>query len=91
MKQCKRISIDLAKNALQLCLFDADNQVIKNVKVRRAKLLDMMRQSPTDAIVVMEACATAHYWARQFKRLGFSEVQLVPAQHVTPFVGTQKK
>jgi len=90
MTQCKRISIDLAKNVFQICLFDADNKVIKNVKVRRAKLLDMMRQLPSDAVVVMEACATSHYWARQFQKLGFSDVVLVPAQHVTPFVGTQK-
>lgn len=90
MKQCKRISIDIAKNKFQVCQFDADNQVIKNKPVRRSKLLDVMRQLPADAVVVMEACGSAHYWARQFLEMGFCQVKLVPAQHVTPFVGTQK-
>jgi len=85
MKQCKRISIDIAKNKFQVCQLDAGNQVLKNKPVRRSKLLDVMRQLPLDAVVVMEACGSAHYWARQFLAMGFSKVILVPAQHVTPF------
>jgi len=90
MNECKRISIDLAKNVFQICLFDANNKVIKNKKVRRAKLLHEMRQLPPTAIVAMEGCSSAHHWARQFRGLGFSHIILVPAQHVKPFVGVQK-
>lgn len=37
----------------------------------------------------METCGTAHYWERQFQALGY-QVQLIPAQHVKPFVANQK-
>lgn len=90
MKYCKVCSIDLAKNSFQICLLDQDNKVIKNRKVTRAKLLDFLRQLPTDIIVAMEACSSAHYWARQCQKLGFAKILLVPAQHVKPFVGKQK-
>jgi len=90
MKECKLVSIDLAKNVFQICLFDSDNKVIKNKKVRRSRLLDEMRQLPPTAIVAMEGCSSAHHWARQFRSLGFSHIILVPAQHVKPFVGVQK-
>ena len=90
MKYCKFLSIDLAKNYFQICLLDGDNKVIKNRKVTRAKLLDALRQLPRDITVAMEACGSAHYWARLCQRMGFKKVLLIPAQHVKPFVGKQK-
>ena len=89
MKHLKLIGIDLAKNAFQVCLVDKDNQVIKNSKVSRSKFLDQIRQLPRDAAIAMEACSSAHHWARQFQKMGF-KVVLIPAQHVKPFVGKQK-
>lgn len=86
----KQIGIDLAKNTFQICLLDKNNRVIKNVKVRRAKLLDFLRQLPREVTVAMEACATAHHWSRQLRQMGFDEIVLIPAQHVKPFVGKQK-
>jgi transposase len=40
-------------------------------------------------IVAMEACGSAHYWARELRKLGY-EVRLVAAQFVRPFVKTNK-
>jgi transposase len=37
----------------------------------------------------MEACASAHYWARELQALGH-EVRLIPPQYVRPFVKTNK-
>ena len=37
----------------------------------------------------MEACASAHYWARELQALGH-EVRLIPPQYVKPFVKTNK-
>jgi transposase len=37
----------------------------------------------------MEACATAHYWAREIRKLGH-EVRLLPTAYVKPFVKRQK-
>jgi transposase len=39
--------------------------------------------------VVLEACGSAHYWARELSRLGH-EVKLIAAQYVRPFVKRQK-
>ena len=89
MKDIKLASIDLAKNNFQLCVIDTDIQVIKNQKVNRAKLLDRIRQLPEGTTIAMEACGSAHYWAREFQAMGF-KVLLIPAQHVKPFVGKQK-
>ena len=47
----------------------------------------MAQQSSTR--VAMEACYMSHYWGRQFGSLGH-EVQLIPAQHVKPFVRGNK-
>jgi len=90
MNDCKLAGIDLAKNSFQACLLNSTNEVIKNRKLSRAKVLDFMRQLPRDITIAMEACASAHYWARQFKKMGFTRVLLIPAQHVKPFVGKQK-
>lgn len=90
MKECKLLSIDLAKNNFQICLWNSDNKVIKNRKVTRPKLLDSLRQLPRDITVAMEACGSAHYWARLCQKMGFENVLLIPAQHVKPFVGKQK-
>jgi transposase len=40
-------------------------------------------------MIVMEACSTAHHWARRFQSLGI-EVRLINPQYVTPFVKTNK-
>ena len=52
MKNCKLVSIDLAKNVFQVCLFDhASNKVISNRKVTRSKFLDYLRRLPLEATV----------------------------------------
>lgn len=85
----KVIGIDLAKNVFQVCVCLMDNSVMSNQKVNRNKLLDKIRQFPEGSLIAMEACGTAHYWGRQFQALGY-QVQLLPAQHVKPFVANQK-
>lgn len=91
MKNCKLVSIDLAKNVFQVCLFDhASNKVISNRKVTRSKFLDYLRRLPLEATLAMESCASSHHWARELVKMGFQKVILVPAQHVKPFVGKQK-
>ena len=47
----------------------------------------MGKQPP--AVVVMEACGSAHYWAREMRRLGH-EVKLIAPHYVKPFVKRQK-
>lgn len=84
----KTMSIDLAKNVFQVCGVNEHIKPQLNKKLKRNELLDFMRQQlPTT--VVMEACYSSHYWGREITKLGH-EVQLIPAQHVTPFVRGNK-
>ena len=79
------LGIDLAKNVFQLCALNQANKILFNRSVRRAQLSlqPIARLEPTT--IAMEACSSAHYWARAFEALGH-QVVLVPAQHVKPFV-----
>ena len=54
----------------------------------RGKLLAFLAAQPR-CVVVMEACASAHYWGREIMALGH-EVRLVPPIYVKPFVKRQK-
>ena len=78
------VSIDLAKNVFQVCALNQARKLIFNKKVKRADLLDVLRQfEPT--YIAMEACYSANYWAREIVKLGH-EPALIPAIKVKPFV-----
>lgn len=62
------------------------------VKFRKKLTRLQFRQFIADhapAVVVMEACGSASYWAREISRLGHS-VKLIAPQYVRPFVKRQK-
>lgn len=82
----KVVGIDLAKSIFQVCIWNQDGCIAWNHKITRNKLLHTIRQLPEKTLIAMEACGTAHHWARQFKMLGY-EVTLIPVQHVKPLVG----
>jgi transposase len=57
-------------------------------KLARGQFLRFMAdQAP--ALVAMEACGSAHHWARELVKLGH-EVKLIAPQYVRPFVKRQK-
>ena len=88
MNNIKLVSIDLAKSVFQICLFSNDHSILSNKKVTRKKLgNEIALLKPTT--IVMEACYSAHHWGRVFESYGHT-VQLVPAQHVKPFVRGNK-
>lgn len=88
MKGISRLGIDLAKNIFELCGVDNRGHVIFRKTLKRNQLLQFVIQlQPTT--VCMEACGGAHYWARKFQDMGH-KVELIPAQHVKPFVKSQK-
>ena len=82
------VGLDLAKNVFHLVCFDARGHEVKKLMVRRAKLRAFFVQLPP-CLIGMEACASAHYWARELVKLGH-EVKLIPAQHVKPYVRGNK-
>ncbi|MEW8200326.1 MAG: IS110 family transposase, partial [Candidatus Thiodiazotropha endolucinida] len=82
------IGIDLAKNVFQVTALNRGGKPIMNRAVRRARLLDLIRQfEPT--VLAMEACGSSHYWGRLFHDMGH-DVRLLPPQHVKPFVRVNK-
>lgn len=88
MAKSRVIAVDLAKTVFQVCLFDASMKVLSNGSMSRSKLQSFLaRQEP--AQVVMEACATAHYWGRLAQSHGH-QVRLVPPRQVTPYRQGQK-
>jgi transposase len=81
------LAIDLGKQSFHIYGIDADG-VILSRKVRRAKLAEAVDHlAPT--VVAMEACASAHYWARQWRAAG-REVRLINPRFVKPFVKGSK-
>ena len=57
-------------------------------KLSRQQFRNFMAEQPP-ALVIMEACGSAHYWAREMASLGH-EVKLIAPQYVRPFVKSQK-
>lgn len=82
------IGVDLAKAVFQVHGASMTGHVKFRKKVSRPQFQKFMaEQAP--AVVVMEACGSAHYWARQMLRFGH-EVKLIAPQYVRPFVKRQK-
>nr|WP_230333054.1 transposase [Xenorhabdus nematophila] len=77
------IGIDLAKRVFQLHIASPLGKMMKNTVVSRDKLTAFLAQQPPSKIV-MEACGSANYWSRQFKRFGH-EVKQISPQYVAPF------
>ena len=88
MDEVITIGVDLAKNVFQVHGVDAAGGVIVRRQLRRAQLLPFFRKQPP-CLVGMEACATAHHWARQLIEFGH-EVKLMPPHYVKPYVKRSK-
>jgi transposase len=78
------IGMDIAKRIIQLHTVCAETGETGRFKLqRRDTLAFLARRVP--AIVALEACGSAHWWAREISRLGH-EVRLLAPKSVRPFV-----
>lgn len=88
MKKVTIIGIDLAKNVFQLHGAASDGSVVFRKKLSRLQFRKFMAVQP-ECIVAMEACGSAHYWAREMAGLGH-EPKLIAPHYVKPFIKRQK-
>jgi transposase len=85
--QTTTIGLDIAKSVFQAHCVQADGEILRK-KLRRAQVMEFFRaQAPS--LVGMEACATAHHWAREIMALGH-EVRLMPPSYVKAYLRRQK-
>ena len=86
--QITTIGLDIAKNMFQVHGIDAAEKVVVRKQLRRGQVMRFFEQlSP--CLVGLEACATAHYRARELTKLGH-EVRLMPARDVRAYVKRNK-
>jgi transposase len=77
------IGLDIAKQVFQVHGVDAAGGVVLSRQLRRGEVLKFFTKLP-GCVVGMEACASAHYWAREIVALGH-EVRLMPPTRVKAY------
>lgn len=82
------IGIDLAKNVFQVHGVDAHGKVSLKKQLKRGQVAAFFANLPP-CLIGMEACGSAHYWARKLQALGHT-VKLMAPQFVKPYVKTNK-
>ena len=88
MGEITTIGLDVAKHVFQVHGVDAEGAAVLRKQLRRGQVLIFFSRLPR-CVVGLEACATAHYWARELAALGH-EVRLMPAQYVKAYVKRNK-
>ena len=88
MSEITTIGLDLAKHVFQVHGIDAQGMTVLRSRLRRNQVLAFFSRLPR-CVVGLEACATAHYWARELAALGH-EVRLMPAQYVKAYIKRNK-
>jgi len=85
-----RVGVDLAKNVFQVHGVDRFGEVVWRRRLTRKRWLPaLMEQADPGCEIGMEACASAHHWARELQSHGYT-VRLIPPQFVKPYVKSNK-
>ncbi len=82
------IGIDLAKNVFQVHGVDERGKVVLKKQLRRDQMATFFVNLPP-CLIGMEACGSAHHWARKLQGMGHT-VRLMAPQFVKPYVKTNK-
>jgi transposase len=82
------VGFDLGKRVFQVHGVDSAGRVMVRRKLQRGEVVEFFAALPP-CLVGMEACATAHHWARQIRALGH-DVRLIPPAYVKPYVRRSK-
>jgi len=82
------LGIDLAKNLFQIHGVDERGQAVLRKQLKRTQMMKFFVNLPP-CLIGMEACGSAHFWARKLLELGHT-VKLMAPQFVKPYVKTNK-
>ena len=88
MNEITTIGLDLAKSVFQVHGIDRAGNVVVRKRLRRSQVIAFFADLPR-CMIGMEACATAHHWARELIALDH-DVRLMPPQYVKAYVRRQK-
>jgi len=88
MQEVTTIGLDIAKTVFQVHGVSTSGELVVRRRLRRSEVVRFFAKLPR-CLVGMEACATAHHWARTLIDLGH-EVRLMPPAYVKPYVKRQK-
>ncbi len=83
-----RIGIDLAKQVFQIHGVGRDGKALVKKQLRRSQMLQYFSKLPP-TLIGMEACGSAHYWARELGKMGH-DARLMSPQFVKPYVKSGK-
>jgi transposase len=82
------VAVDLAKNVFELAVADGRWQVIEHCRLTRAQFERWFANREV-GLVIMEACGSAHHWARVLRARGI-EARLLPPRYVRAYVKRNK-
>jgi transposase len=82
------VGVDLAKTVFQMAVADGGGRVLESHRLTRTQFERWFLNRRVD-LVVMEACGSAHHWARWLNDLGI-EVKLLPAAYIRAYVRRNK-
>ena len=88
MEKAIMIGLDIAKNVFEVHGRNAAGEVVLRRSLRRGQVEKFFAKLPK-AVIGMEACGSAHHWARVLGKLGH-EVRLMPPAYVKPYVKRNK-
>jgi len=86
--QVTTIGLDLGKRVFQVHGVDASGRVVVRRKLQRSEMVAFFA-GLSPCLVGIEACATAHHWARLIEASGH-DVRLFPPSYVKPFIRRSK-
>jgi transposase len=88
MNTTTTVAVDLAKSVFQLAVADSNWRVIEQHRLTRTQF-ERWFLNRNVSLVIMEACGSAHFWARQLNGFGI-EVRLLPAAYIRAYVRRNK-
>ena len=88
MEKASMIGLDIAKNVFEVHGRSAAGEVVVRRSLKRSRVEKFFGELPA-AVIGLEACGSAHHWARLLGKLGH-EVLLMPPAYVKPFVKRNK-